>query len=157
MQGGVNPRLTRLRRLAWLLDRSIPIGPYRIGLDPLLGLLPGAGDLLGAGVSMIILYDAARLGMPINVLMRMVGNVLVELIIGAIPVLGDAFDFAWQANARNLRLVERHYDPIRDERPPSRIAKAVLVIAALIFAGAIAAAVWVLHALWVLIRDTTVF
>ena len=149
----VHPRLQRLRRLAWLLDRSIPLGPYRIGLDPLLGLIPGMGDALGAGMSIIILYDAARLGTPVHVLVRMILNVLVELVIGSIPILGDLFDFAWQANHRNLALVERHFDPVRAERPAKRIATAIAVVAALIFSGAVALCVLVLHALWVIVRD----
>lgn len=147
----VHPRLARLRRLAWLLDASIPIGRYRIGLDPLLGLVPGFGDAIGAGMSIIILYDAARLGTPVHVLVRMVGNVLLELVVGAIPVLGDLFDFAWRANERNLRLVERHYDPSRDERPARRIATALAVAAALLFSGVVTLCVLVLHALWQLV------
>ena len=154
--GEVPPRLARLRRLAWLLDRSIPIGRYRIGLDPLLGLVPAMGDAIGAGMSTIILYDAARLGIPVNVLLRMIGNVVVELIAGSIPVVGDVFDFAWQANARNLRLVERHFDPIRAERPARRIATAIAILAAVIFSAIIAVCVLILAALWKIVWSVPV-
>lgn len=114
-------RLRRLRWLAWVLDGSIPVGPWRIGIDPLLGLIPGLGDWLGAAASGYIVYEAARLGVPGPVLLRMVGNILVETIIGVVPVLGDAFDFAWKANLRNLDLIDRHYSGAISERPKRKI------------------------------------
>jgi hypothetical protein len=104
-------RLRRLRSLAWFLDRSIPLGKWRIGVDPLIGLLPGAGDWIGSVVSLYVLYEGARLGLPLRVLTRMGGNIFVEAIVGAVPLLGDVFDFAWQANARNVLLIEQHYRP----------------------------------------------
>ena len=109
--GDAAKRLGRLRSLAWFLDRSIPIGKWRIGVDPLIGLLPGAGDWIGALLSVYVVYEGARLGLPMRVLGRMGGNVLVETIFGAVPVLGDLFDFAWQANARNVALIEENYRP----------------------------------------------
>ena len=127
-------RLRRLRGLAWLLDRSIPIGKWRIGLDPILGLLPGAGDWIGALLSFYVLYEGARLGMPGPVLVRMAGNIFVETIIGAVPVLGDLFDFVWQANARNLALIEQHYRPELRGRPMRRVGIAVGVFLFLVLA-----------------------
>jgi hypothetical protein len=114
-------RLRRLRSLAWFLDRSIPIGRWRIGVDPILGLLPGAGDWIGAVLSLYVLYEGARLGMPMNVVVRMAGNILVETVVGAVPVLGDIFDFAWQANTRNLALIEEHYHPAFEGRSLGKI------------------------------------
>src|SRR5690606_6776212 len=102
-------RLKRLRALAWVLDRSIPIGRWRIGLDPILGVIPGLGDWIGAVMSLYVVYESARLGAPARTLARMGGNILVETLVGSIPVLGDVFDAAWQANTRNLALIERHY------------------------------------------------
>jgi hypothetical protein len=127
-------RLRRLRGLAWFLDRSIPIGRYRIGLDPIFGLLPGAGDWLGAVLSLYIVYEGARLGLPASVLARMGGNILLEAIVGVIPLLGDLFDLAWQANTRNLALVERHYKPTRQGRPLRTFWFALLAIVALVMA-----------------------
>lgn len=109
-------RLRRLSRLAWLLDRSIPLGKWRIGVDPILGLVPGLGDWLGALLSLYFLYESARLGVRGSVLARMTTNILVETVVGALPVVGDLFDFAWQANARNLRLLQRYYDPDLEPR-----------------------------------------
>ena len=112
MPGDADKRFRRLRSLAWLLDRSIPIGgKWRIGVDPIIGLVPGAGDWIGALLSLYVLYEGARLGMPAGVLSRMAGNILVEAIVGAVPFLGDLFDFVWQANMRNLQLIEANYRP----------------------------------------------
>ena len=127
-------RLRRLRGLSWLLDRSIPIGRYRIGLDPILGLLPGAGDWIGAILSLYVVYEGARLGMPANVLARMGGNILVETILGAIPLLGDLFDFVWQANTRNLALIERHYHSGFRQRPLRTLWFAFIAVVALVLA-----------------------
>ena len=111
--GDSQRRLQRLRRLSWVLDRSIPIGRWRIGLDPILGVLPGAGDWIGAVLSLYVVYESARLGAPARLLARMGGNILVEALVGTIPILGDLFDFAWQANSRNLALIESHHAKVR--------------------------------------------
>jgi hypothetical protein len=100
----------RLNRLAWLLDNSIrvPGTNYHIGLDPLIGLVPGIGDAAGALLSMVIVSEAARLGLPATILARMGLNVALEVLIGSIPIIGDVFDMTWKANARNARLFERY-------------------------------------------------
>jgi Domain of unknown function (DUF4112) len=107
-----------LERLVFVLDQAFPIPgtSWRIGLDGIVGLLfPGGGDALGAIVSAALVFLAARQGLPRVVVARMVFNVAVDALIGAIPVLGDLFDFGWKANTRNLRLLERH----RSGRPPT--------------------------------------
>lgn len=102
----------RLKRLAWLLDSAIPLpGGYRIGLDGLIGLVPGLGDVVAALLSSYIVVEAARLRVPASVLLRMGLNVALELIIGAVPVAGDLFDFAFKANERNVRLLEASQGP----------------------------------------------
>lgn len=103
-------RLDRLRRLTRLLDSSIriPGTGVRVGLDPILGLIPGAGDLIPAVVSLYVVDQARRLGVRRRTLGLMLGNIVIDLLIGAIPVLGDLFDFAFKANTRNLRLLEHH-------------------------------------------------
>jgi hypothetical protein len=97
----------RLERLASLLDAAIriPGTRFRIGLDPLLGLIPGVGDGLGALLSSHIIAEAARLGAPRATILRMVANVAIEALIGVVPVLGDLFDAAWRANQRNVALL----------------------------------------------------
>jgi hypothetical protein len=115
---GTQDRMQRLRSLAWLLDDSIPLpGGFRVGLDAVIGLIPGLGDALGALVSAYILNEARRLGAPRSVLMRMTGNVLLETVVGAVPFAGDLFDAAFKANMRNLALLERYQrDPIASRR-----------------------------------------
>ena len=93
-------RLKRVRLLSRLLDEQfrIPGTTYRVGLDGLLGLIPGVGDAAGALLSTYILYEAMRLGAPSTVLLRMVANIGIDTVGGAIPVVGDIFDIAWKAN-----------------------------------------------------------
>lgn len=115
---GEQDRLEKLRSLAWLLDESIPLpGGYRIGLDAIVGLVPGLGDAIGALLSAYIINEARRLGAPRSVLMRMTSNVLIEAVIGAVPFAGDLFDAAFKANMRNLSLLQQHQrDPVSSRR-----------------------------------------
>jgi hypothetical protein len=103
-------RFDRMRAAARLLDSQfrIPGTGIRFGLDAIIGLIPGAGDFAGAVASAWFIYEAARLGTPAPVLGRMMANVGIEALIGAVPILGDLFDVAFKANNRNLRLLERH-------------------------------------------------
>lgn len=118
-----NPRYRRIRFLSVLMDQSIVLpNGYRIGLDPLMGLLPGIGDALTAVVSCYLVYESARLGLRKRVLLRMLGNIALDAAVGSIPVLGDFFDAAWKSNMRNLRLLDQHYHPAMPERSPLRLA-----------------------------------
>jgi Domain of unknown function (DUF4112) len=100
----------RLRRLSRLLDGmiTIPGTTLGIGLDPILGLLPVAGDFIGVMLSAYIVLEAARMGVSQAILGRMVLNIIVDGLVGAVPVLGDFFDFAWTANIHNVKLLEDH-------------------------------------------------
>lgn len=119
----------RLRRLAWLLDSSIPLpGGYRIGLDGLIGLVPGIGDAAGALASSYIVVEAGRLGASKALLLRMGFNVFIETLIGAIPFAGDLFDLVYKANLRNLALLERHVrDPVRQRKSNRAVAAAIII------------------------------
>lgn len=100
--------LQKVRRLAWWLDAAVPLpGGFRIGLDGLIGLIPGVGDAAGAAASSYILVQARKMGVPPIVMARMVGNVLLEMIIGVIPLIGDLFDITFRANLRNVDLMQR--------------------------------------------------
>lgn len=126
-------RLKRVERLATLLDNAIPIPGtrFRIGLDPLLGLLPGLGDALGALASAWILVEAARLGASRTVLTRMLYNIAVDTLIGAVPGAGDLFDFVWKSDAKNVALLRRHLEqPDMVHRASRRLLLAVLVLLA---------------------------
>lgn len=108
-------RLAALRRIADLLDSAfvVPGTSYRIGLDPILGLIPGLGDLVSPLFTLVILRHARDLGVPRVVQLRMTFNVAIDALLGTVPVIGDLFDFAWKANLRNLALLERHAGGVR--------------------------------------------
>jgi hypothetical protein len=109
-----NSRLERVRFLVNLMDTCFMLpGGYRVGLDPIVGLIPGVGDVVAAGLSLYIVREASKLRIPKWILVRMLGNVGLEALIGFIPVLGDLFDAIFKANVRNLRLIEMHYSPGR--------------------------------------------
>jgi hypothetical protein len=99
-----------LRRWATLLDNAfrIPGTRFSVGLDPLLGLIPGIGDLTTPIFSTLLLLHAFKVGVPKIVQARMLLNVALDALLGWVPLAGDLFDFGWKANARNLRLVELH-------------------------------------------------
>ena len=101
-------RLARLRRLAWLLDGQfgIPGTRFRFGINSLFGLAPVAGDVALGLVSLVIVWEARRMGAPPALLARMLANIGIEVAGGAVPVLGDLFDMAFKANLRNLALLE---------------------------------------------------
>jgi len=105
--------LDGLRRLARLFDAAfrIPGTQIRFGIDPLIGLVPGIGDLASPLLTVAILWQAAKLRVPRVVLARMVLNALIDAGVGAIPVAGDLFDFAWRATEWNMALLERHAMP----------------------------------------------
>jgi len=88
------------------MDGVIPIGRWSIGLDPLLGLVPGIGDLIGAVISMLIVVRAVQAGVPRIAVARMMTNIAIDTLVGSIPILGDAFDFAYKSNLKNLRIYE---------------------------------------------------
>ena len=106
----VSQRLDRLHRVAQLYDAGlrIPLTNIRIGLDPLIGLIPGLGDLIGAGVALWVVLEAADLGASGFVLLRMILNVAIDTLGGVLPVAGDVFDALWKANLKNVALLERH-------------------------------------------------
>ena len=102
--------LSRARMAARLLDDAfeIPGTDRRIGIDPIVGLLPVSGDIVSAVVSLYIVAEAARCGAPRELLLRMVANVAIDTAAGSVPIAGDLFDVVWRANRRNVNLLESH-------------------------------------------------
>jgi len=111
--------LIRLEKLSALLDSSIPLGNsgYKVGVDPILGLIPGVGDSLSALISVYIIVEAARLGASTWTLVRMMMNLGADTLIGSIPIFGDLFDFAFKANQRNVDLLKRTQLHENDDSP----------------------------------------
>jgi hypothetical protein len=100
----------RLERISHILDTAIvvPVINVRMGIKPLVGFVPGFGDLIGIFLSSYIILESARLGAPKIALIRMIINVMLETFIGAVPVLGDAFDIYYKANRRNVALLKQY-------------------------------------------------
>jgi hypothetical protein len=103
-------RMARLDALAMLLDTAflIPGTNIRFGFDALIGLVPGIGDALTTIISLYIVREARALGAPRLLIARMLANVAIDGVVGAIPLLGDTFDVAWRANRRNVDLLQKH-------------------------------------------------
>ena len=110
----------RLEAMEKLLERSftIPGVNYPVGLDSIVGLVPVLGDLVTAAMGGYMVWEARNLGMPKWKLWRMAGNVAVDTALGAMPVVGDAFDLVFRSNTRNLKIVKKHLDK---HHPASRI------------------------------------
>lgn len=104
--------------MARLLDSAVPVPgtSFRFGLDPILGLVPGFGDIVSPLFTVGIIWQARDLGVPRVVMMRMIINVALDTLVGLVPILGDLFDFAWKSNNMNLALLEQH---AYEERGPS--------------------------------------
>lgn len=116
-------KVNRLRRLSHFLDNAIPIPgtKFRVGLDPILGLLPGGGDTVTGALGAYIIVEAARMGLPRKVIGEMVGNIVFDSFVGTIPVLGDLFDVTWKANVKNLALLEKHLKIEPQKRKSDRL------------------------------------
>jgi len=135
-------RVERLRRLGELLDNSIPVPGtgFRFGIDTIIGLVPGVGDLIGGALSAYIILESARLGVPRTLLARMGYNVLVDVAVGTIPVLGDLFDAGYKANLRNLALLRGHVEQPATARRAGRRFVILLTLGIFVLVAAAAAA-----------------
>ena len=147
------PDLVALRKFSILLDEAIPIPgtSRRVGLDAGLGLIPGVGDIISAILSAWIIAGALRHRVPMRKILRMVFNVVLDLVVGEIPIVGDIFDIAFEENVMNMRLLLAH----RNRRLPPRsfaqifavmgvIVIALIGIGLLSVAGVVAALLWLI-------------
>ena len=144
----------RARTLARALDSAvrIPGTNVRFGLDALLGLVPGLGDVAGAAMGGYLVLLGSRLGAPKPVLARMVLNVALDTLAGVVPDFGDLFDVAWKANTRNMALLERYVERPAATRKSSKVVVVAMIAAlALLAVGGIALAIivvrWIFGAL----------
>lgn len=139
-------RVERLQRLARLWDSAIriPGTQVRVGLDPLVGLVPGLGDAAGALVAAYIVLEAVRFDVPGATLLRMLANVAIDALVGTVPVLGDIFDVAWRANLKNVALIEHHLADPHGARRASRVWIVVVIAVLVLLALLGVAAGWLL-------------
>jgi hypothetical protein len=147
--------LARARSLSRLLDTAVkvPGTGVRFGLDSLLGLVPGLGDVAGAAMSGYLILLAGRMGAPQSVIVRMLANVAVDTVGGSVPLVGDLFDVAWKANTRNLALLERVAEgqpgAVRAEPAASRTAVGLTLAAlALLAVAGVVIAIAMVRWLW---------
>ena len=143
-------KLSRLRRVSKLLDNAITIPGTKIsfGLDPILGLLPGGGDTLTGGISAYIVVEAARMGVPREILYKMVGNILIDSFAGTVPVVGDLFDLGWKSNVKNIELLEKHLDVAKSSKSDRLFIFGLILLLALIVLGFAAIAFFTVTWFW---------
>ncbi len=135
-------RVERLRLLGELLDNSIPVPGtnFRFGIDAIIGLVPGVGDLIGGALSYYIVLEAARLGASRGLLIKMGYHVVVDMAVGAIPLLGDLFDAGYKANLRNFALLRDHIEAPATARRAGRRFILLLSLGIFLLVAAAAAA-----------------
>ncbi|MDO8500951.1 MAG: DUF4112 domain-containing protein [Gemmatimonadaceae bacterium] len=153
--GAVTDEAVRVRAVARALDSAIRIPGTRItfGIDPIVGLLPGVGDLAGAVMSGYIVLASARMGVPPAVIARMILNLGVDTLVGTVPLVGDLFDVGFRANIRNAELLDRHLaEPVATRRSSRFAVMAAIGGIVLLGAGGVALAVLAVRGLNWLVR-----
>ncbi|MDQ6689007.1 MAG: DUF4112 domain-containing protein [Gemmatimonadota bacterium] len=153
---GADPasRTRRVRMLAKLLDSSIPVPGtrWKIGFDPIIGLIPGIGDLIGAVMSGYIILEAVRAEVPTFTLARMLVNVGIDTLVGAVPAVGDVFDAAWKSNMMNVALLERHLATTADAPQKTHnvlgVMALALIVLVLIVGAGLALGIFAARLLW---------
>lgn len=137
------PAMEHLAKLSFLLDRvfRVPGTQWRFGVDALIGLVPGLGDMVGSFAGMYSLWIARQLGAPVAVQARMVMNLAIDGVVGLVPFVGDLFDFAFKAHTRNLALLEQWLQSPHQTRSSSW---AIVVGGAVVLLALLGASAWIL-------------
>lgn len=151
--------LLALKRFAILLDASIPIPGMRrkVGLAPAVGLIPGVGDAIGALLGSWIVIGAFRHRVPGSKIGRMIANILVDLWVGSIPVIGDIIDFLWPENLQNVDLLLRYRDRRRPPRSFASMALTIIMLLVLISMAGMLAIGLVILLLYLLLREIPLY
>lgn len=145
MSGKGISSLKRLRQLSYVLDNAvgIPGTDFRFGLDPILGLI--GGDVATGLVSVYIVYEAMRMGLPAATIGRMGFNIVLDTMTGLVPVLGDLFDVGWKANSKNVALIEKHVASPVPSRAADKVFAVLMIVALLALVISMAAlSIWVI-------------
>ena len=113
-------RIARIEALATLMDTAfvVPGTQFRFGVDALIGLVPGIGDAISTAISLFVVSEARALGAPTWLIARMIGNVALDGVVGAVPLVGDVFDVAFRANRRNMALLRDYLDKTEERGAP---------------------------------------
>lgn len=138
MEKSTSREVGQARAVARILDGIIPLpGGARIGLDAVVGLVPGVGDVAGAAASAYIVLLAIRAGASRTAVMRMVGNIAVDTMVGSLPLLGDLFDLGWQSNSRNVAIMEKDLGAAGVRRHSSKAVLILILVGVLVVLGAL--------------------
>ncbi|MEG3877943.1 DUF4112 domain-containing protein [Microcoleus sp. herbarium7] len=131
--------LRRLRRISHLLDNAIPIPgtKHRIGLDPILGLIPGGGDLVGSIFAGYVVFKSAQMGVPQETLIKMATNIVFDTVAGTVPVAGDLLDVAWKANVKNIELLDAHLGSPEQGKKADWLFVAALLLGLMLIVGGV--------------------
>ncbi|MGB7893936.1 MAG: DUF4112 domain-containing protein [Microcoleus sp.] len=131
--------LRRLRRISHLLDNAIPIPgtKYRIGLDPILGLIPGGGDLISSIFAGYVVFKSAQMGVPQETLVKMAANIVFDTVAGTVPVAGDLLDVAWKANVKNIELLDDHLGSPEQGKKADWLFVAALLLGLILIVGGV--------------------
>ncbi|MBA2688909.1 MAG: DUF4112 domain-containing protein [Gemmatimonadaceae bacterium] len=135
----IKREVSQARALARVLDGLVPLpGGMRVGLDSIVGLLPGIGDMAGAAASAYIVLLAIRAGASRTAVIRMVANIALDTIVGALPILGDLFDLGWQSNTKNVAIMENDLDATGVRSHTSKAVLILIVVGVLVALGGLA-------------------
>jgi hypothetical protein len=139
----------KAEQLAWLMDSSISIGPVSIGLDAIIGLVPGLGDLLCSMIGSWIVLRAMQAGVHRSAILRMILNLGIDALVGSIPVVGDIFDMAYKANIKNVKIYREALSgaraPLKDWGFSALVIVILLVMLVLPLLGLIFLIQWLDH------------
>jgi hypothetical protein len=144
-------KVQQLRKISDLWDRSlrVPGTNFKVGLESLVGLLPVGGDVIGILLSVYILFQAVQLRLPSSILLRMLINILIDGVVGSIPVVGDIFDTTWKANTKNVNLLEAHIrEPVHSQRTNKWFIIAFLGASALVVMSLVSISVLLAWLVW---------
>ena len=121
-------RLQYVQKMSTLLDNQFRIGKFRFGIDPLLNIIPVAGDIFGFIMSVIIILTLVQHGASGKLVVKMLGNAALDAMVGTIPILGTIFDFGFKANTRNVKLLKEHYTQDKHQGTAAGEIKKIIIV-----------------------------